>query len=99
MRLLLSYVISHERECSVPPVTYLSQTTMSGCISLNHKILEHLKLEGTHKNHRIQLLAPQSTVQISGYISESPVQMFTELWNAECLEHCPGEPVPCPPPQ
>ena len=36
-------------------------------------------LEGTPKDHGVQLLAPHSTTQNSNYISESTVQMLFEL--------------------
>lgn len=36
-------------------------------------------MEGTHKDHRVQLVAPQRTTQKSHCMSESTVQMFFEL--------------------
>ena len=45
----------------------------------NHRITEQPKLEGTHKDHWVQLLAPHRTTQKSNYLSESSVQMLLEL--------------------
>lgn len=46
VRLLLSRVISHERECTVPLMSFLSQTAMSDYISLNHQIIESKIISG-----------------------------------------------------
>ena len=46
----------------------------------NHRIIEYPKLEGTHKDHRVQLLAPHSTTQKSDHTTESVVQTLLELW-------------------
>ena len=54
------------------------------------------ELGGTHKDHQIQLLAPQRTVQKSDHVSESIVQMLLELWQVQCHDHSPEEPVPVP---
>ena len=47
---------------------------------MNHQIAEYPKLEGTHKDHQVQLLAPHKTTQKSGHKSGSLVQTLLELW-------------------
>ena len=42
-------------------------------------IIEYPKLEGTHKAHRAQPLAPHRSTQKSDHMTESVVQMLLEL--------------------
>lgn len=50
-------------------------------------IIEHLELEGIHKDYWDELLAPHRIIQNSNHISESAVEM--QSW---CHDYCPGEP-------
>jgi len=53
-----------------------------------HQILwikEYPQLEGTHKDHWVQLLAPHSTTQNSNPMSESGVQTLLELQQLEAI--------------
>ena len=43
-----------------------------------YKIIKHLKLEGPHKDHWVQLPAPHTTIQNPNPISESGVQTLLE---------------------
>jgi len=45
----------------------------------SHTITEYPKLDGTHKDHRVQLLPPHRTTQKSNSMSESTVQTLLEL--------------------
>ena len=57
------------------------------------KELEYPKLEGTHKDHRVQLLAPQSTTPNSNpYVWKHCPNASSARGDA----HSPGQPVPCP---
>jgi len=58
-----------------------------------HRITEYQKLEETHKDHLVELLASHRVTQKSDYMSESAGQMLLELWQ---LDHFPGEAVPEP---
>ena len=58
------------------------------------RITEYPELEGTRKDHRVQLLAPQRTTQKSNPMPERTVQTLLELQQAWCHDHYPGEPVP-----
>lgn len=60
------------------------------------EIIEYTKLEGTHMDHQIQLLATHRIPQKSHRMSESIVQTLLELQHAQCCEHFPGENVPVP---
>ena len=60
---------------------------------------EYTKLEETHKDHRVQLLAPHGNTQNSNPMSDSIVQMLLKLWQPgyECcivgiLFQCPATP-------
>jgi len=54
-------------------------TLEESCSPLNyHSIIGHPKLEGTHEDYLVQLLAPCKTIQKSDHISESVVQMLFE---------------------
>ena len=58
-------------------------------------IIEYFELEETHRDHQVQLLAPQRTIINSSHLSESIVQMFPELQQAWFHDHCPERgPVP-----
>ena len=46
------------------------------------RIIEYPKSEEAHKDHRVQLLAPQKTTQKSDPVSESVAQMLLELWQS-----------------
>lgn len=61
--------------------------------TLIHRIVEYLELEGSHKNHRVQLLAPHRDTQKSDHISEalSKCQL-----GSRSFDHCSGKPVPMP---
>lgn len=52
----------------------------------NHRIIKYPKLNGTHKVHQVQLLAPHGTTQKLDHMPESGVQILLELWP---LESCP----------
>ena len=63
-----------------------------------HRIVEYPKLEGTHKGHGVQPLAPHNTIQNSNPMYESTVQTLLELWQIGVLTtalgslfhvHCP----------
>jgi len=41
--------------------------------NLNQRIIEYLELEGTHKDHRVDILVPHKTTQKSAYVSENTV--------------------------
>lgn len=56
--------------------------------------MEYPKLEGTNRDHQVQLLAPRRNTPKSDLVSGSIVQMRLELDQAQCCDHCPGEPVP-----
>jgi len=51
-------------------------------------------LEGTHKDHRVQLLAPHRAAPKSNHMSETAVRTVLELLQFGYCYHCPGEPVP-----
>ena len=53
-------------------------------------------MEGIHKGCQVQLLAPHRTTQKSDHKTESAVQMLLELWQVQCHDHCPEEPVSVP---
>lgn len=55
--------------------------------------MEYPKLEKTHKDHWVHLLAPHRTSQNTNPMSESIVQAFPELWQAQCHDRFPGEAV------
>ena len=57
-------------------------------------IVEYPELKETYKDHQVQLLAPHRTTQKSKQRSESIVQMLLKLRQAQCCDHCSGEPVP-----
>ena len=65
-------------------------------ISYNHRIIKYLELEGTQKGHQVQFLTPHRTTQNSNSMSESVFQTLLELQQAQCHDHCPGEPIPQP---
>ena len=46
-----------------------------------HRIVEYPQLEGTHKDHCVQLQAPHSSTQNPNPTSESAVQTLLELQN------------------
>lgn len=56
--------------------------------SSTHGITEYPELEGTLRDHPVQLLASHSTTQKS-----IPVSEFQQPW---CCVHCPGDPIPVP---
>jgi len=60
-------------------LTTLAQGKVSFC---------HPDLEGTCKDHWVQLLALHRTSQQSDHMSESIIQMLLELWQAQCCDHC-----------
>lgn len=45
----------------------------------NDRIIEHPELEGTHKDQRVQLLAPHSATGKFSHLLETVVQMLLEL--------------------
>ena len=58
-----------------------------------HRIIEYPELEGTHKDQRVQHLAPHRTTPSPNPMSESSVQMFHELQQLEAVPtDCPGSP-------
>ena len=65
---------SHTSPCCAEPRTLLHKTPG------DHRIVEYPELEGAHKDHVLQLLAPHRTTRNSYHISESVVQMLLELW-------------------
>jgi len=77
----------------------ISSTAPNECYiinSQNHRIIEYPELDGTLKDHWIQLLALHTTTQKSDHISSSFVQTLLELWQAQCHDRFPGDPVPVP---
>ena len=60
------------------------------------RITEHPKLEGTHKDHQVQVPAPFSTTQNPNPMSESKCPNAPRTPAAQGCAHCPGQPVPCP---
>ena len=48
------------------------------------RIIKYPELEGTHKGHRVQILAPYRTTQKVDHMSESIIQALLELWQAWC---------------
>ena len=58
-------------------------------------IIEYPKLEGTHKHHPVQLLAPCRTTQKSDHMSEITVQTFLNSSSTVPLP-CPEGAVPVP---
>jgi len=56
-------------------------TSRSNYQKVNHRITEHPELERIHKDHWAQLLVPHRTAQNSNPMSESIVQMLSELWH------------------
>jgi len=61
----------------------------------DHRISEHPKIEGTHKDHQVQLQAPHSTNQNSNPISESSVQTLPELWQPDAITTALGNLSQC----
>jgi len=61
--------------------------------SQNHRVIEYPELEGTHEGHCVQLLASHRAIKNS-----NPAFVSVQTPAAWCHDHCPGEPVPCPPP-
>ena len=51
----------------------------------NHKITEYPELEGTHKDHWAQPLAPHRTTQNPNLTSECDVSMLPELWQLRSM--------------
>ena len=47
-----------------------------------HRITEYPELEGSHKDHQVQHLAPCKTILNSNAMSESVVQMLLEFWQS-----------------
>ena len=45
----------------------------------DHRLTEQPELEGTHKGHRVQLLAPHSTTGKLSHLLETIVQTLLEL--------------------
>ena len=68
---LVSTVIYNSQE-----VAENRQKTLLG---LPGRIIEYPELEGTHKDHQVQLLASQRTTQNSNTMSESTVLILLEL--------------------
>lgn len=64
-----------ELELSGRTRAYLDTTAMR---QDSHRIIDYPKLEGTHKDHRVQLLAPHRTTQKSNSMCESAVQILLE---------------------
>lgn len=59
------------------------------------RIIKYSKLQGTHKDHRVECWTPHRTTQKSHHVYESAVQMLLELQQSQCCDHCLGEPVQC----
>jgi len=65
------------------------------------RIIDYSKLEGTHKDHQFQFLAPHRTIKKSDHMHENVVQTILELWQLSA--HCPLAqtlsltPFPAPP--
>ena len=53
--------------------------------SLIDRIVEYFELEGTHKDHQVQLLALHRTTQKSNPMSESTVQILWQVWWSSTL--------------
>jgi len=68
--------------------------------SLNHGVTEYPDLEGTYKDHQVQLPVPHRTPQNLNPMSESIVQMLLELQQLVVMTtalgslfHCPTSPM------
>lgn len=61
-----------------------------------HRIIKYAELEETHKDHQIQVLAPQRTTQNSNRVSESIVQMLLDLWRFTAATAALGNHFPVP---
>ena len=59
-------------------------------------LIENPKLEGTHKDNWVQLLAPHRTTQKLDHITKSIFQTLLELQQTLSCKHYPGESVPVP---
>lgn len=73
-------------------IHYLQQTLtkyliLQGIVSI-HRMTEHRDLEGIHKDHRVQTLAPPSNIPNSNPMSESAVQSPLNSSSLGCA-HCP----------
>ena len=64
---------------------------MVGC---DHRIIEYPELEGTLKDHQVQLLTPHRSIQVQGDETKCTVQSLLKFSQARCSDHFPGEPVP-----
>lgn len=85
-----------ERQILSTPLKCASALIVAGMShpGWSHSITEYL--EGTHKDHGIQPLAVHRNTHKLDPMSVSVVQMVLKVWQAQCPDHCPGEPVPVP---
>lgn len=77
-------IISHFSHCDI---------SLKRIQSVNHRITEDPDVEGTNKDHSVQLYTWEHPTL---NISESTIQMLLELSQAWCCNQCPGEPVSVP---
>ena len=66
------------------------------CIYSYSRVIEYPKLEGPHKDHKVQPLATQQGYPKSDHTSENFVQTLLELYQAQCHDHFPREALPQP---
>ena len=58
----------------------------------SRRVIEYPELEGTHKDHRVQLLALHRTTQKPDCMSESTVETLLELWHLGAMPTALGSP-------
>ena len=56
-----------------------------------HKIIEYAELEGTHKDHQVQLLVSFRTLQESHHVPKSIVETLLELCQAGAVPQLRAE--------
>lgn len=76
--------------------SHCDATSLKGFQSINCRITEYREVEGTNKDHWVQLLSPHRNTQNFNAISKSIVQTLREIQQAWDHDHCPGEPTPVP---
>uniref|UniRef100_A0A493TGN0 Glutamate receptor interacting protein 1 n=1 Tax=Anas platyrhynchos platyrhynchos TaxID=8840 RepID=A0A493TGN0_ANAPP len=62
-------------------------------VIFEHRITGYPELEGTHKDHQVQLLAPHRSTKNSDHMTKCTVQTLLKLQQAWYRDYVPGEPV------
>ena len=65
--------------------------------SMYHRIIGYPELEGTYKDHRVQLLDPYTTTRNSNPVSESGVQTLFAPWQLRAVPTALGSLFQVPP--